>query len=61
MGAYQIVYFFPQLLSLVVIAVLWQFVYNPNSGLLNGALRAIGLDGLAPQLAGRARAGAARR
>ena len=38
-GAYQIVYFFPQLLSLVVIAVLWGFVYNPNTGLLNGALR----------------------
>ncbi|MEU7908400.1 sugar ABC transporter permease [Actinoplanes sp. NPDC049118] len=45
-GAYQIVYFFPQLLSLVVIAVLWGFVYNPNNGLLNGALRAVGLDGL---------------
>ena len=45
-GAYQIVYFFPQLLSLVVIAVLWGFVYNPNNGLLNGALRAAGLDGL---------------
>ena len=46
-GAYQIVYFFPQLLSLVVIAVLWGFVYNPNTGLLNGALRGIGLGGLA--------------
>ncbi|GGM73711.1 carbohydrate ABC transporter permease [Dactylosporangium sucinum] len=44
---YQIVYFFPQLLSLVMVAVLWQFVYNPNTGLLNGALRAVGLDGLA--------------
>jgi len=42
--AYQIVYFFPQLLSLVVIAVLWQFVYNPNTGLLNGVLRAVGLS-----------------
>jgi N-acetylglucosamine transport system permease protein len=46
-SAYQIVYFFPQLLSLVVVAVLWQFVYNPNTGLLNGALRGIGLGGLA--------------
>ncbi|GAA2598922.1 sugar ABC transporter permease [Dactylosporangium fulvum] len=45
-GGYQIVYFFPQLLSLVVVAVLWQFVYNPTNGLLNGALRAVGLDGL---------------
>jgi N-acetylglucosamine transport system permease protein len=46
-SAYQIVYFFPQLLSLVVVAVLWQFIYNPNTGLLNGALRATGLGGLA--------------
>ena len=46
-GAYQIIYFFPQLLSLVVVAVLWSFVYNPNTGLLNGALRGMGLDGLA--------------
>jgi N-acetylglucosamine transport system permease protein len=46
-SAYQIVYFFPQMLSLVIIAVLWGFVYNPNTGLLNSGLRAIGLDGLA--------------
>ena len=45
--AYRIVYFFPQLLSLVVIAVLWSFVYNPNTGLLNSGLRAVGLGGLA--------------
>jgi N-acetylglucosamine transport system permease protein len=45
--AYGIVYFFPQLLSLVVIAVLWSFVYNPNTGLLNSGLRAVGLSALA--------------
>ncbi|MFI7599107.1 carbohydrate ABC transporter permease [Actinoplanes sp. NPDC049681] len=44
-GAYQIIYFFPQLLSLVVVAVLWSFVYNPTTGLLNGALHALGLRG----------------
>ncbi|WP_433215548.1 carbohydrate ABC transporter permease [Dactylosporangium sp. CS-047395] len=44
---YQIVYFFPQLLSLVVIALLWSFVYNPNNGLLNGVLRGVGLGSLA--------------
>jgi N-acetylglucosamine transport system permease protein len=46
-SAYQIVYFFPQLLSLVIIAVLWQFIYNPNTGLLNGVLRGAGLSSLA--------------
>ncbi|GAA2347725.1 sugar ABC transporter permease [Dactylosporangium salmoneum] len=44
---YQIVYFFPQLLSLVIIAVLWSFIYNPNTGLLNGVLRGVGLGSLA--------------
>jgi N-acetylglucosamine transport system permease protein len=45
--SYQTAYFFPQLLSLPIIALLWQFVYHPNDGLLNGLLRGVGLDGLA--------------
>lgn len=43
---YKILYFFPQVLSVAIIAVLWQFVYNPNSGLLNGFLKAVGLGAL---------------
>lgn len=43
---YRVVYFFPQLLSVAIIAVLWQFVYTPNSGLLNGFLDAVGLSSL---------------
>jgi N-acetylglucosamine transport system permease protein len=46
-NVYKIVYFFPQLLSMAIVAVLWQFVYNPTNGLLNGTLRGIGLGGLA--------------
>jgi N-acetylglucosamine transport system permease protein len=46
-GLYRIVYFFPQVLSVAIIGVLWKELYAPNSGLLNGALRAVGLDGLA--------------
>ncbi|GIF45528.1 sugar ABC transporter permease [Asanoa ferruginea] len=45
--SYQTAYFFPQLLSLPIIALLWQFVYHPNDGLLNGLLRGVGLDSLA--------------
>ncbi|WP_163509139.1 carbohydrate ABC transporter permease [Fodinicola acaciae] len=41
---YQVVYFFPCVLSVTVIAVLWQFVYEPKNGLLNGFLSLIGLD-----------------
>lgn len=43
---YRVLYFFPQLLSVAIIAVLWQFVYTPNSGLLNGFLHAVHLDAL---------------
>ncbi|MGC1215010.1 MAG: sugar ABC transporter permease [Micromonospora sp.] len=42
-SVYRLVYFFPQVLSVVIIALLWKEIYQPNSGLLNGALRALGL------------------
>jgi raffinose/stachyose/melibiose transport system permease protein len=40
------VYFFPTILSSVSVAFIWKFVYDPNYGLANGVLGAIGLDGL---------------
>jgi N-acetylglucosamine transport system permease protein len=46
-GFYRIVFFFPQVIPAVIIGILWQYVYTPNIGLLNGTLRAIGLDGMA--------------
>lgn len=42
-GLYRVVYFFPYVLSIAIIAVLWQFVYNPRIGLLNGVLDSVGL------------------
>ncbi|MET7278740.1 sugar ABC transporter permease [Kribbella sp. NPDC005582] len=44
---YKIVYFFPAVLSIAVVGVLWQFIFEPRSGLLNGFLRGVGLDALA--------------
>jgi len=44
---YRRVYFLPHILPVVITAVLWQFIYNPQIGLLNGGLDAIGLGGLA--------------
>jgi N-acetylglucosamine transport system permease protein len=38
------VYLFPQVISLVVVAVLWMFILNPSFGILNGALKAVGLE-----------------
>jgi N-acetylglucosamine transport system permease protein len=43
---YRIVFFFPQVISAVIVGILWSYIYNPNIGLLNGALGAIGLDAL---------------
>ncbi|GGT07088.1 carbohydrate ABC transporter permease [Streptomyces griseoviridis] len=45
---YKIVYFFPQVLSIAIVALLFQFAYNPDSGAINSLLRGIGLDGLQP-------------
>ena len=36
--------FTPVLLPMVVVAVLWSFIYNPDFGLINATLRALGLD-----------------
>jgi len=43
-GMYKIIFFFPQVLSLVVIAVMWQQIYRTDGqGLINGVLIKIGL------------------
>ncbi|MFI9720000.1 carbohydrate ABC transporter permease [Streptomyces sp. NPDC052396] len=51
-GVYKIVYFFPQVLSLAIVALLFQFAYNPNSGAINSFLGAIGLDSVRPEWLG---------
>ena len=40
------VYFMPVLISTVVIGQLWLKIYNPDYGILNVALRAVGLENL---------------
>ncbi|MEU9014046.1 sugar ABC transporter permease [Streptomyces sp. NPDC048479] len=49
---YKIAYFFPQVLSIAIVALLFQFAYNPNDGAINGALKAVGLDDVQPQWLG---------
>ncbi|GAB3068833.1 carbohydrate ABC transporter permease [Virgibacillus ainsalahensis] len=44
---YRIVFFFPNIMSVVVIGILWTFIYNPSMGLVNSGLEAIGLGNLA--------------
>ncbi len=41
---FRTVYFLPQVLSPVIIAIVWGWVYNPVFGLLNEGLDAIGLE-----------------
>jgi raffinose/stachyose/melibiose transport system permease protein len=43
---FRVAIFVPVMLPLVVVAVLWGFIYNPDFGLINGALEALGLEGL---------------
>lgn len=45
-GIYKVVYFFPQVLSVAIIGVLFKYVFAPTEagGILNGFFRAIGLD-----------------
>lgn len=40
------VFFVPVLISTVVIGQLWTKIYNPDYGIVNSALRGMGLDGL---------------
>jgi N-acetylglucosamine transport system permease protein len=43
-GLYKVIFFFPQVLSLVVIAVMWQQIYRGDGqGLINGLLIKLGL------------------
>ncbi len=41
---YRIVFFFPNIMSVVVIGILWSFIYNPSLGLINSGLELVGLD-----------------
>jgi raffinose/stachyose/melibiose transport system permease protein len=43
---FRVAIFTPVMLPMVVVAVLWSFVYNPDFGLVNATLDAIGLEGL---------------
>ncbi|MFE2376121.1 carbohydrate ABC transporter permease [Streptomyces sp. NPDC059398] len=51
-GFYKIAYFFPQVLSIAIVALLFRFIYNPDGGILNGALSAVHLDSIQPNWLG---------
>lgn len=41
---YRVIFFFPNIMSVVIIGILWQFIFNPDAGLINSGLEAIGLE-----------------
>jgi len=47
LAAFRAVLFLPQVLAMVVVAVMWRMIYDPNNGALNELLRAVGLGSLA--------------
>jgi len=46
-GVFRVLFFSPMVLSMMPVGLLWRFVYSPEIGILNGALKAIGLGSLA--------------
>ena len=42
--SYRAVFLFPNIISIVAVAVLWSFVYNMQFGLLNAFLKEVGLE-----------------
>lgn len=43
---YRAVYFFPSVISLTIVGIVWSFVFNPTKGILNHLLELIHLENL---------------
>lgn len=46
---YRFVFYIPNVLSVIIIAIVWAFIYDPYNGLLNGVLELIGLSHIIPK------------
>jgi raffinose/stachyose/melibiose transport system permease protein len=46
LALFRTVLFLPQVIAMVVVAVMWRMIYDPQNGALNEILRALGLGGL---------------
>jgi N-acetylglucosamine transport system permease protein len=44
-GFYRTVSFFPYVIPAIVIGIMWQQIYDPSNGLLNGILTSLGVEG----------------
>ena len=41
---YRVTFFFPQVMSVVAIGILWSFVYHPTIGIFSSLLKAVGIE-----------------
>ena len=41
---YRVTFFFPQVMSVVAIGILWSFIYHPSIGILNSFLKGVGIE-----------------
>ena len=44
-GLFRTLYFLPVVCTLVAVAILWRWIFNPDYGLLNAFLARVGIDG----------------
>lgn len=45
-NVFKVIYFLPQVTSSVAVALVFSYVFQPNWGLINGTLRAVGIENL---------------
>ena len=43
---YRTIFYFPNIVSLTVVGIIWSFVFHPNVGIINKILGAVGLESL---------------
>ena len=46
MVLYRTIFYFPNIVSLTVVGIIWSFVFHPNVGIVNKILGAVGLESL---------------
>lgn len=46
MVLYRTIFYFPNIVSLTVVGIIWSFVFHPNVGIINKLLGAVGLESL---------------
>ena len=49
---FRSILFMPSLISMTVVAILWKNIFNPNTGILNSLIHAIGFTDVTPQWIG---------